>query len=168
MGSPPRLSAVGDVLSLFCQDHFFEEAQDARGLPSALLLWECYVCSLPPCLPAPASPSAWIRPAQERRGAGQRDEPCVRGWMGQRGAGGTFCGVQSITWSPGCHAGRSGCLQMLPGDADGDVSSVRKSTNHLGITDHGQGSAFCSWGKMLALMRTPRKTLIYTRTSWWI
>lgn len=94
---------------------------------------------------------------------------CGAGWDSVGSwAGGTFCGVRSITWSPGCHAGRSGCLQMLPGDADGDVSSVRKSTNHLGITDHGQGSAFCSWGKTLALMRTPRKTLIYTGTSWWI
>lgn len=61
--------------------------------------------------------------------------------------------------------GRFGRLQMLCGDADGDVSSVRKSTNHLGITDHSQVSAFCSQGKTLSLMQTPRKTVIYTEMS---
>lgn len=63
---------------------------------------------------------------------------------------------------------RFGRLQMHCGDAHGDVSLVTKSINHLGITDHGQVSAFCSRGKTPPLMRTPCKTLIYTEMSQWL
>lgn len=63
---------------------------------------------------------------------------------------------------------RFGHLQMRCGDADGDVSLVMKSINRLGITDHGQVSAFCFQGKTPPLMRTPRKTLIYTEMSQWL
>lgn len=94
-------------------------------------------------------------------------EPCVPVLVGAAGRPGleecaAVCGVWLGLLDAAPH--RFGDLQTLCGD--GEVSLVRKSTN-LEITDPGQVSAFCSQGETQSLMRTPRKTLIYTDMSRW-